>query len=573
MRATSRLLFWQYGVFLLVLGLVLVPLSFLILGSFSTARLPTDFSLETMGWVNYLKVYTDPETYALLGNTVIYVAGSALLGISLAVTLAWLVERTNMPGKLWIYAGVPMTLAVPGMLQAMAWVLLLSPRIGLINKSLQNFLDLDQPPINIYSLGGMVFLEGLRLVPTAFLMLVPLMRSMDPTLEEAAAVSGARPFSATRKITLRLLAPGLVAVMIYQLMTALEVFEIPGILGLPAGIYVFSTKIYAIIRSATFMPVYGQANALAMVYLLIAVVTTYFYARMISRVEKYTIITGKGYRPRQFDLGGWRYLALAFVFLYLFLAILLPFFVFAYASFLSYLQTPSLEAMKSMTLKNYRFLAQYGEAGDALKNTILMVVMTATATVLLSFFVSLVVVRSKFWGRKLLDQLAFVPHAIPGIVLGIAFFWVFLKIDFLPIYGTVWAISIGFTVSFLSYGSRAMNASLLQIHKELEEAAYVSGARPWRTLWRVFLPLMLPTFVGVWIWVVLHAVRIAGLPLILYEGPRNQVLSILIWNMWDQGYVPAVAAIGTLLMLTLLLLTLAVRYIGFRRQFVQSPTV
>src|SRR6201993_1684417 len=573
MRATPRLLFWQYGIFFLVLVLVLVPLSFLILGSFSTARLPTDFSLETMGWVNYLKVYTDPDTYALLGNTVIYVAGSALLGISLAVTLAWLVERTNMPGKVWIYAGVPMTLAVPGMLQAMAWVLLLSPRIGLINKSLQNLLDLDQPPINIYSLGGMIFLEGLRLVPTAFLMLVPLMRSMDPTLEEAAAVSGARPFSATRKVTFRLLAPGLVAVMIYQVMTALEVFEIPGILGLPAGIYVFSTKIYAIIRSATFMPVYGQANALAMVYLLIAVVTTYFYARMISRVEKYTIITGKGYRPRQFDLGGWRYLALACVFLYLFLAILLPFLVFAYASFLSYLQTPSLEAMKGMTLKNYPFLAQYGEAGDALKNTILMVMLTATATVLLSFFVSLVVVRSKFWGRKLLDQLAFVPHAIPGIVLGIAFFWVFLKIDFLPIYGTVWAISIGFTVSFLSYGSRAMNASLLQIHKELEEAAYVSGARPWRTLKRVFLPLMLPTFVGVWIWVVLHAVRIAGLPLILYEGPRNQVLSILIWNMWDQGYVPAVAAIGTLLMLTLLLLTLGVRYIGFRRRLVQAPNV
>ena len=573
MRATSRLLFWQYGIFLLVLGLVLVPLSFLILGSFSTARLPTDFSLETMGWVNYLKVYTDPDTYALLGNTVIYVAGSALLGISLAVTLAWLVERTNMPGKVWIYAGVPMTLAVPGMLQAMAWVLLLSPRIGLINKSLQNLFDLDQPPINIYSLGGMIFLEGLRLVPTAFLMLVPLMRSMDPTLEEAAAVSGARPLSAMRKITLRLLAPGIVAVMIYQVMTALEVFEIPGILGLPAGIYVFSTKIYAIIRSATFMPVYGQANALAMVYLLIAVVTTYFYARMIGRVEKYTIITGKGYRPRLFDLGRWRYSALALVFLYLFLAILLPFLVFAYASFLSYLQTPSLEAVKGMTLKNYRFLAQYGEAGDAVKNTILMVIITATATVLLSFFVSLVVVRSKFWARKLLDQLAFVPHAIPGIVLGLAFFWVFLKIDFLPIYGTVWAISIGFTVSFLSYGSRAMNASLLQIHKELEEAAYVSGAPPWRTLWRVFIPLMLPTFVGVWIWVVLHAVRIAGLPLILYEGPRNQVLSILIWNMWDQGYVPAVAAIGTLLMLTLLLLTLAVRYIGFRRQLVQSPTV
>jgi iron(III) transport system permease protein len=318
------------------------------------------------------------------------------------------------------------------------------------------------------------------------------------------------------------------------------------------------------------MPVYGQANALAMVYLVIAIVTTYFYARMISRVERYTIITGKGYRPREVDLGRWRYAAFGLVFLYLFLAVLLPFGVFLYTSFLSYLQAPSAEAIKNMTLKNYRFLAQYGEVGAALKNTLIMVVVTATSTVVLSFFTSLVIVRSQFWGRRLLDQLAFVPHAIPGIVMGIAFFWVFLKLDFLPIYGTVWAMSIGFTVSFLSYGTRSTNAALLQIHKELEEAAYVSGARPWRTLWRVFFPLMLPTFVGIWIWVVLHAVRIAGLPLILYEGPQNQVLSILIWNMWDEGYVPAVAAIGTLLIVALLLLTILVRYIGFHRQFVQS---
>ncbi len=568
----SRLQLSHYVIFAVVFLLVSVPLFFLVLGSFSTAQLPTDFSLDTMGLVNYVKVYSDPGTYELFTNTFIYVAGSVLLGISLAVILAWLVERTNMPGKIWIYAGVPMTLAVPGMLQAMAWVLLLSPRIGFINKSLQSLFGLEAAPINVYSLGGMIFLEGLRLVPTAFLMLVPLMRGMDPALEEAAAVSGARPFSTARKITLRLLAPGLVAVMIYQAMTALEVFEIPGILGLPAGIYVFSTKIYAVVRSATFLPVYGQANALAMVYLVIALVTTFFYMRLISRVEQFTIITGKGYRPRQFDLGRWRYAAFSLVVLYLFLAIALPFVVFAYASFLTFLQAPSLAALQTLTLRNYRFLAQYGEVGTALNNTLLMVLITATATVILSFFVSLVVVRSKFWARKLLDQLAFIPHAIPGIVMGIAFFWVFLKVDFLPIYGTIWAMSIGFTAGFLSYGTRSMNAALLQVHKELEEAAYVSGAPPWRTLWRIFLPLMMPTFVGVWIWVVLHAVRIAGLPLILYEGPQNQVLSILIWNMWDEGYVPAVAAIGTLLMLSLLLLTLAVRYIGFRRHLVQAPS-
>lgn len=569
MRAPSRFHLWQHGVFLLVLFLVLAPLFFLVVGSFSTASLPTDFSLSTMGLVNYLKVYSDPGTYELFTNTVIYVAGSVALGIGLAVSLAWLVERTNMPGKVWIYAGVPMTLAVPGMLQAMAWVLLLSPRIGFVNRMLKELFGAGAPTIDIYSLGGMIFLEGLRLVPTAFLMMVPLMRSMDPALEEAAAVSGAKPISVTRKITLRLLAPGLTAVMIYQAMTALEVFEIPGILGLPAGIYVFSTKIYAIVRSATFMPVYGQANALAMVYLVLAVVTTYFYARMIGRAERYTVITGKGYRPRESDLGKWKYPALAAILLFLLVSIVLPFLVFLYTSFLPYLQTPSWEAFKGMTLKNYRLLSQYGEVGSALWNTLIMVVVTASATTLLSFFVSLVVVRSNFWGRRLLDQLAFVPHAIPGMVMGIAFFWVFLKLDFLPIYGTVWAMSIGFTANFLSYGTRSMNASLLQIHKELEEAAYVSGAVPWRTIWRVFFPLMLPSLIGVWIWVVLHAVRIAGMPLMLYEGPKNQVLAILIWNMWDEGYMGAVAAIGTLLMIVLLLLTVMVRFAGFSRRTVQ----
>src|SRR5258706_1663240 len=485
----SRLQLGPYAIFLLVLLLVSVPLFFLIVGSFSTARLPGDFAFSTMGLENYRKIYSDPGTLDIFANTIIYVSGSVVIGITLAVTLAWLVERTNMLGKIWIYAGVPMTLAVPAMLQAMAWVLLLSPRIGLLNKSLQSLFGLAEAPINIYSLGGMVFIEGLRLVPTAFLMLVPLMRGMDPSLEEAAAVSGARPFSTARKITLRLLAPGLVAVMIYQAMTALEVFEIPGILGLPAGIYVFSTKIYAVVRSATFLPVYGQANAFAMIYLFIALFTTYFYTRMISRVERYTIITGKGYRPRLLDLGRWRHAAFGLVIFYLFFAIALPFLVFLYTSFLGFLQAPSAQAFATLPLKNYRFLAEYGEVGSALQNTLMMVLITATATVVLSFFVSLVVVRSKFWGRKLLDQLAFLPHAIPGIVMGIAFFWVFLKIDFVPIYGTIWPMAIGFTAGFLSYGTRSMNAALLQVHKELEEAAYVSGARPWRTLLpAVFLP-------------------------------------------------------------------------------------
>src|SRR5262245_35460789 len=358
---------WHYVVFLAVFFLVLTPVLFLVLGSFSTASLPTDFSLATMGVFNYVEVYGDPATYALLTNTVVYVVGSVVLAISLATLLAWLVERTNVPLKVIIYAGVPMEMAMPGMLQAMAWVLLFSPRIGFINVVLMKIFGLSEAPVNIYSLGGMIFIEGTSLVSTAFLMLVPLFRSMDPALEEAAAVSGASPRSVAYKVTLRLLAPALVAVTIYQAISALERFEIPGILGLPGGIYVFSTKIYSFVHSATFPPPYGQANALSMVYIAIALIGMYFYYRVIRRSERFAVVTGKGYRPRLIDLGPWRYPALALVFLYLFVAIGLPFFTLLYASFLPYLQTPSWEAFQLMTVKNYQALSRSDGAAIALK--------------------------------------------------------------------------------------------------------------------------------------------------------------------------------------------------------------
>ena len=186
----SNFTLWHWIVFVVVALAVLTPVVFLVLGSFSTASLPTEFTLSELSLVNYEDVWFDPDTYSVFVNTIIYVVGATAVGIGLAGMLAWLVERTNIPGKLWIYAGVPMTLAMPGMLQAMAYVLLLSPRIGFLNKAIAVF---GLGPINIYSIEGMIFIEGLRLVPTAFLMMVPLLRSMDPSLEEAAAMSGANP--------------------------------------------------------------------------------------------------------------------------------------------------------------------------------------------------------------------------------------------------------------------------------------------------------------------------------------------------------------------------------------------
>src|SRR6266699_1755127 len=262
---------WPSVVLLAVALMVATPLVFLVLGSFSTADLPGRFSLTTLGLDNYRQVWLDPDTYQVFGDTLIYVGGAASFSIIIAGILAWLVERTNMPGRIWIYAGVPMTLAMPGMLLGIAWILLLSPRIGFVNSLIKQALGLTAAPFNVYTLQGMILVEGLRLVPTAFLMLVPLLRSMDPTLEEAASMSGAGPLSIMRRVTLRLMLPGILAVVIYQAMTALEVFEVPGILGLPSKTYVFSTRIYAALHSTMGTPVYGVANALAIIYVAISI--------------------------------------------------------------------------------------------------------------------------------------------------------------------------------------------------------------------------------------------------------------------------------------------------------------
>ncbi len=564
---------WQWGLFIVVATLVLVPSSLLIIGSFSTAELPTDLSLSDLTLENYAVVWLDPRTYDILYNTTVYVVGSTCIGVSLAATLAYLVERTDIPGKIWIYAGVPLALAIPGLLQAMVWVLLLSPRSGFINLTLIDAFGLAEAPINIYSLGGMIFVEGLRLVPTAFLMLVPLLRSMDPALEDAAATAGARPVSVARKVTLGLMMPGLVAVVIYQGIIALEVFEIPGILGMPVNIHVFSTRIYQLLAEAEFLPTYGRANALAMMYLVIAVVATYFYGRVIRSAERFTVVTGKGYRPRLSPLGRWRMPATVLVGVFLFLSIALPFLVLLYTSLIPILQQPSLQAFAGMSFKWYEWVFGYSRFGSTLTNTLLMVFVTATLVAVLSFVISYTVVRSKFVARRLLDQIAFLPHAVPGVVLGLAFLWVLLEFDKttgFQVFGSIWSLVIALTVSFLAYGTRTMNAAMLQIHKELEEAALVSRAVPWRVLWRVFVPLVMPSLVGIWIYIVLLAVRLAGIPLILYEGRNNEVLAVLIWYLWDDGEIEGVAAIGVMLMISLFGLVFLVRLLGFGRNLAQT---
>jgi iron(III) transport system permease protein len=565
-RAWPAATILQWALLALIAAMTLVPLCSLVVGAFSLSRLPNDFSFANMGLDNFRAVWVDQRIGLVLWNTVLFVSGSTFLGILIAAILAWLVERTDLPGKIWVYAGVPLALAVPGVLHSIAWVLLTSPRSGFINRGWMNLTGGDTPLFNIYTMPGLILTEAVRLVPVAFLMLVPLLRSMDPALEEAASTSGAGPGRTVRRVTLQLMLPGLIAITIFQGISALDSFEVPGILGLPADIHVFSTRVYNIISNIGTIPAFGQANALALLYLVVAFVVSFFYLRLVRRSERYSVITGKGYTPRLIRLGGWRYVAVAGVALFLIVTILLPFLVLLFVSLVNFMRQPSLEAFATFSFQHYTDFFGQPRLRRVVWNTLLLTLLTATVVTVLSFLVAYVVVRTRFAARYILDLLSFLPHSIPGIVLGLAVFWALLQLDALvgtKTFGSIGSLVLAFTVLFLSYSVRAMSVAMIQVHADLEDAAKLSGATPFRTAWRIFFPLLLPTLTGVWIYVALLSVRMVSVPLILSQGSRNEVLGVMIWRLWDNGHANTVGAIGVVLMVFVFLLALSLRVIGF----------
>lgn len=563
----SRVFPWL--VLVLVLVMTIAPIFSLVMGSFSLSRLPNEISWDNLGLANYYAVWVEQRIDKVLWNTALYVMGSTIFGIAIAVVLAWLVERTDMPGKLWVYAGVPLAIAVPGILHSITWVLLMSPRAGFINHAWMGLTGTTVPLFDIYTMWGLIFAEGLRLVPVAFLMMVPLFRSMDPSLEEAAATSGANPLRATRRVTLMLMLPGLTAITIFQAITALENFEIPGILGLPVNLHVFSTRVFNIIDNVGTIPAFGQANAAAIFYLVIALLISVVYIRLVRHSERYAVITGKGYTPRQIRLRRWRHVALFGALLFLFLTIVLPFLVMLYISLINYMRQPSWEAVHNFSFQHYEKVFNQPRAQKVFWNTIYMTILTATSVTILSFIIAYIVVRTRFVARYLLDMLAFLPHSIPGIVLGLALFWLLLQFDIMTgasTFGSLYALVFGFTVLFIAYGVRAMSTALLQIHADLEDAAKLSGAPPFRVATRIFAPLLMPTIVGIWIYCALLSVRFISLPLILSQGGDNEVLGVMIWYLWDNGNISSVGAIGVALMLFMFFLALILRFVGFGRQ-------
>lgn len=540
------------GTCLLVGYLAMTPLTFLIYGSFQTGFLVGEGEF-TLG--NYIQAYTDREFYPLFLNSLIYATGVSVLTFLMGTTLAWICERTNTPGRHVFAILAVTTYIIPGVLTTISWILLLSPRIGLFNTLLVNLFGLSEPPLDIYNFYGMIWAAAAHLYPLNFLLMAGAFRSMDNSLEEASATAGANYFATFRRITLKIMRPAMLSVMLILFIRGIESFEVPALIGRPARIFVFTTKIYE--ASQEFPPALGLAGAYAGILLLISIAGVFLYQRLTRRAESFTTITGKGYRPRVIDLGRWKYAVSAGCTLFMLFTLVFPLLALLAISFSPYTTALTLDAFRHFTFKEYEFILTYPIIARAFRNSVILAFSSATAVMFLTSIIAWITVRTQIPGRWLLDALTFIPIAIPGVIMGISIIFVYLVLP-IPIYGTIWILLVAYMTLYMPYGIRVSSAMMIQIHKELEEASTASGASWKQTFFRIVIPLLLPGFFSGWIYIAIISLRELSASIFLV-GPGTEVLSTVVFALWDAGNITAVAALGVLMTLFLIVLALIVQ--------------
>ena len=549
------------GCSLFVLYLAAVPLIMLLYGSIRSAPIGEPGATYTIQ--NYVKAYFDKEFYLLFLNSLYFALGTCLITFVIGTYLAWVSERTNTPFKKVFVVMALIPFIIPGILSTIAWILLLSPKIGLINLTVKWALGLESSPFNVYSMWGMIWAEAIHLYPLVFLLMSAAFRNMDTSLEEAALTAGSSTATTLRRITLPLMRPAMFSVLLIVFVRAIEAFEVPALVGVPAKISLFTTKIFLAIHQ--FPSDFGLAGSYAVTLLVISTVGVLIYGRITRREERYATVTGKAYRPRVIDLGPWKYVTCASAFFIFFLAVVLPVFVLLWSSFIPYYGVPSAELMGKMTWANYKYVLNYPLALTAFKNSLYLSVGSATFIMLLTSVIAWITVKTKLPGRAFLDNMTFIPIAMPGIVLGVSLIWVYLTIPkfipFLNIYGTMWVLLLAYITKFMPYGIRAASASMIQINKELEEASFTSGGTWFQTFRKVILPLLMPGFTAGWIYISIIALRELSTSILLYSYDST-VLSIMAFDLWEGGQYTYVCALGVLMVLLLVAMAYVARKLG-----------
>jgi iron(III) transport system permease protein len=549
-----------YSLVLIVGFLTVCPVVMLLLGSFSRGL--TAFGEFTLD--KYIAAYTDPALLSVLINTFVFVLGSSVLATVLALFLAYLNTRTDIPFKFLftILSIIPMM--IPHLLFSVSWALLLNPSNGILNTVLKNVLSLDRAPFNIYSLEGMILVEALLDLPVAYLIIAPAMASFDVALEESSRVFGANPWRTLVRVTLPVLRPAILAAFVLGVVRSLASFAVPSVLGMPGRVNVLATHLYEMIALG-FATDYGKAAAVGMSVLATSVTLIYVYRALTSESEKFVTIAGRGYRPTLIELGRARIPLFTVVALLSFVVIVLPVAILLYTSFVPYTMVPSARAFSLMGLKHWTDVLHDPLSLLALKNSLFLALAGATLGVVLSVFVGYAIVKVKSQASGILESLSFLSFSFPGIVIGVGFMWFFVQT---PLYATIWALLIGYIATYLPYGVRPMASAFVQIHSHLEESSLVCGASYLTTMRRIIVPLLVPGIVSAWILMAAMFIRELTLSVVL-SRPGTEVLAIQILKFADDGLWGKLSALGIIMIAISTALVILATLVGARFRAVE----
>ena len=530
------------AILLLALALlILLPLAALILRGF----IDTDSHTFSVSLQAFVKVLGNPSYWSAMANTFIIAMSTMVLATAIGVALAWFLVRTNVPWRGMLEKIASMPIFIPPFIGAFAWILFGAPRIGLVNVASKVLLTkmhlaalfTGGQIVNIYTYAGIVWVMGIYIAPYVMMIVAGALRNMDPSLEEAAQVSGLSRYRTMRIITLPVVAPSILSGAVLAFVISLGLFGTPVLLGMTAQIYLVTTRIYTELQQ--FPPDAGIVAVLAIYLMSLSVLANMVQQRLL-RGRSFVTVTGKNFRPRLVHLGPVRFAVAGLVWLYLAFTVFAPIVVIAAAAFSTYAWSGNC------TLANLAFLWQSVDVRSTFVNSLFITVVAASITTLLGIAVAWFTTRSKMRGKQLLETLVLLPMSVPSLAfgLGVFFFWVWMP-KAVGVYGTVWIIIIALTGRYLSYSVRAISSNLLQVHPELEESARVCGYGWLRTITRITLPLILPSVVSSW--VMIYSIFVSELSIVLPLYTANtRTLSILSFDTWSIGQFSQVASLSLL---------------------------
>ena len=540
-RSARRLIapLWVGGLLILLAFLVLYPLSMLLFGALSDSNPVVDgFGTFRPALTHFKEVLKNENVHLAFFNALVACGGGTVLAVLIGLFFSWIVVRTNTPFRRFIAAASMIPLFVPPLVAGVAWGILGSPKTGLLNIVLK-WMGIDFR-FDFYSMSGLIIVFGIYYAPYVYMFTSSALRNMDPSLEEASEVSGASAFTTLFTVTFPLIAPAILAGTLLSFVVMLGIYGVPAALGAPANISVLTTYIFKL--TAWSPPLYNTAAAVAILLMIVTAILVWAQQRVLIG-KSFATVAGKAFRPRSLNLGPWRWFTFGLALIYLFIVVVLPTLALVIASFRRFLFFKDFDAIfDSKAYGLWHFNAVFDNPLTMLSiwNTLKVGVITAVLGGALAFAIGYTVNRTNVKGRRSIDLLATIPVAIPGLVIGVAYLWAWIG---LPggLYGTIWILALAFVARFMPDTVKALSTSFLQIHKELEEAAWISGRGMLSTIFTIVLPLARPGVVASMTLLFVLAVRELGSSLFLYTSDST-VMAVLLLDYYEGGNTGKTAA-------------------------------